>query len=174
MAPVESDGFRLREGEGEGGTDLRRVKRVLILQVSASGRLLGVGGVTVAANSMIRQCCWGWGQSTVSSLGVCVIKRITQYLSLRRSFGVKLDENMPNRRDGVGRKIRAACCPKNMESSGFALCRALEDLVRVVLCHTGRSFGRRPRDSLQRESCTLFVHTDGIFAHKINISINNC
>ena len=59
MAPVESSGFRLREGEGEVGTDLRRVKQLLVVQVSAAGRLSGVGGVLVADDYIPRQCCRG-------------------------------------------------------------------------------------------------------------------
>ena len=160
MAPVESSGFHLREGGGEGGADIRRVQQVLILLVSASGRLSGVGGVPVAANSMPMQCCWGWGKLTGSSLGICVTKRIAPYLSLCRIFEGKTDNNRPTRQDGVGRKIGAACCPDKVGSSGFALCRASEDLVRVVVGHIGRSFGRRPRASLQGVVHTSFVRTE--------------
>ena len=41
MAPVDIDGFRSREGEGEGGTNLRRVQRVLVARVPAAGILSG-------------------------------------------------------------------------------------------------------------------------------------
>ena len=58
MAPVESAGFRLREGVVEVGTDLQRVHRVLLAQVSAAGRLSGVGGFLVAADSIPRQYFW--------------------------------------------------------------------------------------------------------------------
>ena len=61
MAPVGSAGIRSREGEGEGGADLRRVLRVLVAQVSTSGRLSWVEGVLVAADSMPRQFCWEIG-----------------------------------------------------------------------------------------------------------------
>ena len=86
MAPVESDGFHLREGEGEGGADLQRVRQVLILHISAAARLPRVVGVSVADDSMLRHYRWGWRQLTELYLGVCVIKRIEPYLSLRRSF----------------------------------------------------------------------------------------
>ena len=59
MEPVESDGFRLREGGEEGGANLRRVGRVLVAQVSESGRLSGVEGVFVTASSMPRNFCQG-------------------------------------------------------------------------------------------------------------------
>ena len=59
MAPVESTGFRLWEWEGEGGSDLQRVRRLLVAQISAAGRLSGVGDVLVMADSMPRQCCQG-------------------------------------------------------------------------------------------------------------------
>ena len=150
MAPVDSAGFRSREGEGERGANIRRVRRVLVALVSISGILLGVGGVLVADDSMSRQCCWGWRQSTGSSLGVFVIIRIATYLSLRRSFGGKLNDNWPTRQDGAGRNIGAACCPDKVGSSGCALCGASEKLVQVEVGHTGRSVGRLPRASLQR------------------------
>ena len=54
MALVEIPGFRSREGGGKVGADLRRLQRVMVAQVSAAGRLLGVGGVLVSANSMPR------------------------------------------------------------------------------------------------------------------------
>ena len=59
MAPVNSAGFRSREGKGEGGADIQRVRRVLVAQVSASGRLTFVRGVLVAENFMPRKCCQG-------------------------------------------------------------------------------------------------------------------
>ena len=86
MAPVHSDSFNSKEGEGEGGIDLRRVQRGLVFQVSAAGRLSVFIGVPIAADYMPSQCCWGWGKSTGFSLGVCVIKRIAPYLSLNRRF----------------------------------------------------------------------------------------
>ena len=133
------------------------MRRVLILQVSAAGRLLGVGGVPVADDSMPRQCRQVWGQSKGLSVGICVIKRSAQYLSLRRSFEGKPDNNRPTRRDGVGQKIRAACCPEKVGSSGFDLCGASEDLVSVEVSHRGRIPRRRPRASLQRAVCTSLV-----------------
>ena len=86
MAPVGSDGFRLNEGEEEGDADLRRVQRRLVLQVSEAGRLLWVGGAPVAADSMPRQWCQGRGQLAVSSLSVCVVRRVAPYIILCRSF----------------------------------------------------------------------------------------
>ena len=59
MAPVESAGFRSREGEVEGDADLRRVQRVLVFQVSVAGILLEVRGVLVTADSVPRHCRWG-------------------------------------------------------------------------------------------------------------------
>ena len=52
MTPVESAGFCLKEGEGDGDADLRRVRRVMVAQVSTAGRLSGVGGVLVAAGTV--------------------------------------------------------------------------------------------------------------------------
>ena len=86
MAPVGSAGFRSKEGGGEVGANLQRVGRGMVLQVSSYVIFSWVGGVSVAADSMPRQCRRGWGQSTRSSLGFCVIKCIAPYLSLRRSF----------------------------------------------------------------------------------------
>ena len=59
MAPVESAGFCFREGWVEFGADLQRVQRVLVEQISAAGRSLGVEGVLVADNSIPRKCCRG-------------------------------------------------------------------------------------------------------------------
>ena len=59
MAPVESAGFSVREGKREVGTDLRRVRWVLVGQVYAADRLSGVRGVLVAADSIPRKCCRG-------------------------------------------------------------------------------------------------------------------
>ena len=167
MAPVESAGILSREGDVEGGANIQRVWRVLISQVSTDGRLSGVRGVPVAADSMPRQCRRGWGKLTGSSLGVWVIKHIAPYLSLHRRFEGKTDDNRPTRRDGVGRNIGASCCPENVHSSGFAPCRASEELVRVVVGHIGRSFGRRPHASLRGAVHMSFVRTDpkGCSAH---------
>ena len=159
MFPVESASLRSREGEGEGGADLRRLWWVLVAQVSASGRLLGVRGVIVTANFMPRQCCRGRRKLTRLYLGVFVVICIAPYISLRRSLGRKLDENRPNRRDGVGQKTGDACFPDKVGYSGCALCGALDKLVQVEVGHTGRSVGRRPRASLRREVRTSFVHT---------------
>ena len=41
-----------------------------VAQVSAAGILLSIGGVLVAADSMPRQCHWGWRQLMGSYLGV--------------------------------------------------------------------------------------------------------
>ena len=171
MAPVESVGFCSREGEGEGGADLRRVWWVLVAQVSSAGRFLGVGGVLVEDDSMPRQCCGGWRKSAGSSLGIFAIIRIAPYLILLRSFGGKPDDNRPNRWDGVGRNIGAAWCPGKVGSSRWALCGASEKLLWVEVGQTGRSVGRRPHASLQRAVRTSFVHTDEFYFAKRLIKI---
>ena len=89
MAPVKSTGFRLWELGGEGVSNLRRVRRVLVSQVSTAGILSGVRDVLIAANYMPFQCCQGLRQSTGSSRGILVIIRSAPYLGLRRSFGGK-------------------------------------------------------------------------------------
>ena len=52
-------------------------------------------------------------------------------LILRRIFCGKPDDNQPTRLDGVGRRVGADCFPDKVGSSGWALHRALEELVRV-------------------------------------------
>ena len=157
MAPVESAGFRLREGEGEGGADIQRIQRVLVAQVSATGIFLCVWDFLFTANSILMQCFWGWRYSTGSSQCVLVIICIAPYLGLRGSFGGKLDDNRPTRQDGVGRKIIANSCTNKVVSFGCAIYGALEELVQVELGHTGSSIGRRPRASLRRAVRTMYV-----------------
>ena len=166
MAPVEISGFCSREGEGEGGADLQRVRRILVVQVSAADILLGVEGVLVSADSIPNQYCQGWRQLTGFSLGVFLIIRIAPYLSLHRSFGGKPDDNRTTQKDGVGRKIRPVCCSNKVGSYGCALYEDSENLVRVEVGHTGRSSGRSPCASLWRAVCTPFVRTDNGIWHK--------
>ena len=163
MAPVGSDGFRSCEGGAEGGADLQRVRRVLVAQVSIDGRLSVSEDFLVAVDSMPRQRCQGWRLSVGSSWGVFVVICSALYLGLHISFGGKPDENRLTRRDGIGRRVRAACCPNKVGSSGCALRGALEELARVEEGQTGRSVRRRTRAYLQREVHTEFVRTDGWF-----------
>ena len=58
MAPVWSAGFRLREGEGEGGANLREVQQVLAAQSSTAGRLSCAEDVLVTVYPMPSQRCW--------------------------------------------------------------------------------------------------------------------
>ena len=132
----------------------------MILEVSAAGRLSGVGGVPIADNLMPSQSLQGLGKSTGSSLGVCVIKRIAPYLSLHRSFEKKTNENRTTRKDGVKRNIGATYCTKKVGYSQFTLYGASEELIRAELGHTWRSVGRCPCASIQRAVCTSFVRTD--------------
>ena len=100
-------------------------------------------------------CCWGWRQSTGSSLCVFVIIHIALYRGLCRRFGRKPDGNRPTWRDGVGQNIRYTCCTDKVESSGCALCVASEKLVRVDVDYTWKSVGRCHRASIQRAVRTL-------------------
>ena len=57
MTPVWSADFRLWQGEAEGRADLRRVRRVLVEQIYAAGRLSCAKDVLVTVNPMPRQQC---------------------------------------------------------------------------------------------------------------------
>ena len=124
MGTVESSGFCSRKGGGEGGGALRRVRRVLISQVSAAGRLSVVRYVPVAANYIPRQCHQGWGKSTGLYLDVCVIKRIAPYISLHRRFEETPDANRPTLQDGLEQKIGYPCYHDKVSSSELDICGA--------------------------------------------------
>ena len=94
-----------------------------------------------------------------SSRGVFVLMCSAPYLGLRRNLGGKPDDNWPTRRDGVGQRVGAACCPNKVGSSGCDLHGASEELVRVEVGHTGRGVGRRPCASLQQAVRTSFLRT---------------
>ena len=157
MAPVESSSLLPREGEGEGGADLLRVQQVLVAQVSVDGRLSGVGGFLVAAYSMPRKYHRGWRQLTGPYLGVCVIIRITPYLSLCKILGEKPDDNRPTQWYDMGQKMGAAFCTDNVRFSWCAFYGEMEKLVRVEVGHTGRSVERHPHASLWRAVRMSFV-----------------
>ena len=57
-------------------------------------------------------------------------------------------------------KIGDTCCPDKVGSSGFALCRASEELGSLEVGHKGRRVGRLPCAYLRREVCTSFICTN--------------
>ena len=79
MAPVGSDGFLSREGEGTGGSDIQRLQRGLVAQALTSGRLLCVRGALVMDDSILRQWRRRRGKSMVLSSDIYGIKHIAPY-----------------------------------------------------------------------------------------------